>query len=147
VAQLTRKSPEALDALGEKLRAYKLKVGFLQGATYPDGTSVPSVAAWNEFGVPAHNQPPRPFFRNMIAEQSAKWPKMAAVILKGNDNDVAATLDILGQEIQGRIKESITKLTEPALSPVTIARKGHEKPLVDTALMLNSVGYVVEKLE
>lgn len=57
---------------GEKLQKYLeelennlssgtgLKVGFLEGATYPDGTSVPMVAAVQEFGgsidIPARTQ-------------------------------------------------------------------------------------------
>jgi hypothetical protein len=83
--------------------------------------------------------------RNMIAEQSPKWPKMLATILRGNGGDMAATLDVMGQEIQGRIKESISTLTEPPLAESTIRRKhGNAKPLIDTALMLNTVSYVVE---
>jgi len=69
------------DRLQERLKDYvrKIKspavvnVGFLAGATYPDGTSVPLVAALNEFGVPSHNQPPRPFIRNMIAKEQDHW--------------------------------------------------------------------------
>jgi hypothetical protein len=146
MAALVRKNPGALAALGRKVAGERtLKVGFLQGGKYPDGTSVPSVAAWNEFGVPSNNQPPRPFFRIMIAEQSPKWGKMAAVLLQRNGGDIDATLDLMGQEIQGRIKESINALLTPKLADITIARKGHDKPLIDTALMVNSVNYEVVK--
>ena len=58
---------------GRVTKASTVQIGFLAGATYPDGTSVPMVAALNEFGVPSRNQPPRPFFRNMIAAKSNEW--------------------------------------------------------------------------
>ena len=143
MATLKQSNPRALGDLPDKISGFKLKVGFLRGATYPDGTSVPSVAAWNEFGVPSHNQPPRPFFRRMIAEQSSKWPKIAAATLKSNGMDVKATLDLLGQEIQGRVKESITKLVDPPLAQSTIDRKGFDKPLIEHAIMLNAVSYEI----
>ena len=49
----------------------KLRVGFLEGATYPDGTPVALVAWWNEFGT-EDEFPPRPSFRNMIAAKSRR---------------------------------------------------------------------------
>lgn len=146
MATVLRSNPGALNELARKAAGPRtLKVGFLGGRYPDDGPTIPQVAFWNEFGVPVHNQPPRPFFRIMIAEQSNKWPKMAAVLLKQNDGDIDLTLDILGQEIQGRIKESINKLMTPKLADITIARKGFSKPLIETALMVNSVGYVVVK--
>jgi hypothetical protein len=144
MAALLRTDPEALGKLGRKVGGRRvLKVGFFKGEYPDDGPMIAAVAAWNEFGVAKHNQPPRPFFRRMIVEQSGKWPKMAAMLLKANGCDIDATLDILGQEIQGRVQESIRALTEPPLSPVTIAKKGHDKPLIETALMVNSVNYQV----
>jgi hypothetical protein len=145
VATLSRKNPDALDDLARKFDAPRtLKVGFLKGATYPvTNLPVGRVAAWNEFGVPVHNQPPRPFFRIMIAEQAPKWGPMTAALLKANDNDVDAVLDIMGQEIQGRIKESINALMEPPLAASTIAKKGFDKPLIEHAIMVNAVSYEV----
>jgi hypothetical protein len=195
VATLTRKNPRALDEIASRVAgARTLKIGFLGGATYPDGTSVPMVAATNEFGGRIEREPsdpdegggqtiyrrvnkagtaflnngkfvkaaksnfasthyvgayvitipPRPFFRIMIAEQSPKWGEMAASIMKKNGNDIDATLDIMGQEIQGRLKESINKLVAPPLAQSTIRKKGFDKPLIETALMLNSISYTVE---
>lgn len=45
--------------IGDRLGAAHTRVGFLEGATYPDGTPVATVAMGNEFGgtfkVPAHD--------------------------------------------------------------------------------------------
>jgi len=122
-----------------------VKVGFLAGATYPDGTSVPLVAAINEFGAPSRGQPPRPFMRNTIAAHAEEWPRDLAKILKANGGDGEAALALMGDRIKGQIRRSINDLMEPALADSTVARKGFEKPLVDTSHMWNSVDFVVEE--
>ncbi len=120
-----------------------VKVGFLEGATYPDGTPVAAVAAFNEFGVPSHGQPPRPFFRRMIAEKSPTWAAGVALQLRLNGNNAHKTLDVVGQGIKGQLQQSITDLTDPPLKPSTVKAKGFSKPLVDTGTMLASVDYEV----
>ena len=122
-----------------------VRVGFQEGATYPDGTPVPLVAAINEFGAPSRNQPPRPFFRRMIAAKSGEWPAAIEANLKATDNDAVKTLQIVGAGIKGQLQQSIADLTEPPLAPSTIRRKGFDKPLIDTGHMLNSVDYEVEE--
>ena len=52
-----------------------LRVGFLENAKYPDGTPVAMVAAIQDYGAPGAGIPPRPFFRNMIADKQREWPK------------------------------------------------------------------------
>ncbi|HDC4367545.1 TPA: hypothetical protein O8L32_000584 [Enterobacter cloacae] len=134
-----------LAELAEKLGDGKtLRVGFLEGATYPDGQSVPMVAAANEYGDPAMNRPPRPFFRNMIAEKSPEWPQDIAKIAEATGYDAEAMLGMMGEHIKGQLQGSIRDLMEPALSPVTIAKKGFSKPLIETSHMLNSVDYDIK---
>ena len=58
---------KALEDIAKRMGGGEVSVGFMEGATYPEGTPVAAVAFWNEYGVPSHNQPPRPFFRQMIA--------------------------------------------------------------------------------
>lgn len=135
----------SLDEIARKLStAASVRVGFLEGATYPDGTSVPLVAAVNEFGASSRGQPPRPFFRRMIAAKSGEWPETMARLLKAKDHDAKSALGLIGAEIKGQLQESIATLTDPPLTPSTIKRKGREKPLVETGHMLNSVDYEVE---
>ncbi|HAU4295839.1 MULTISPECIES: hypothetical protein [Serratia] len=134
-----------LAELAEKLGDGKtLRVGFLEGATYPDGKSVPMVAAANEYGDPAMNRPPRPSFRNMIAEKSPEWPQDIAKIAEATGYDAETMLGLMGDHIKGQLQGSIRDLMEPALSPVTIAKKGFSKPLIETSHMLNSVDYDIK---
>jgi len=132
-----------------------LRVGFLEGKTEADGTPVPMVAAWNEFGD-GTKRPPRPFFRNMIAAKGKAWPDEIAKILPTAGFDAVKTLLLMGMRISGHLRQSIVDTNSPPLAPSTIARKsrggfkkvagafGPEKPLVDTGTMLNSVDYEVD---
>jgi hypothetical protein len=113
-----------------------VKVGFLSGATYPDGKPVAMIAAIQEFGAPAAGIPPRPFFRNMIDAKQSEWPKAIADLLKANGYDAAKTLEQVGQAVSGQLKQSITDTNDPPLKPATVRRKGFAKPLVDTGHML-----------
>lgn len=120
-----------------------LSVGFLENATYPDGTPVPLVAAIQEFGAPSRNIPPRPFFRSMIAEKSPEWPDAIAGVLKATDYDATKTMTQVGEGIKGQLQGSITGFSGVPLSKATIKKKGNDKQLVDTGHLLNSVDYVV----
>jgi len=171
---------------GEKLKALlqdiaqkvdhvpTLRVGFLENATYPNGMPVAAVAAIQEFGAPRAGIPPRPFFRNMIADKEAEWPKAIGQLIKDNNYDIDRAFDLAGFAIEGQLRQSIIDTNEPPLSPVTlmirkmktegatitksslaIARarlaSGESvsgvptKPLVETGHMLNSVDHQVVK--
>lgn len=137
---------DALDEVEKQFSNIQLKVGFLEGATYGGVTPVPMVAATNEFGNPAHNQPPRPFFRNAIAEHEEEWKEQAALLIERGD-DIEEVFSMLGTIIAADIQQSIRSLDSPPLSPVTIARKGFDNPLIDTKNMLDSVSYEVSEIE
>lgn len=125
-------------------KAKEVQIGFLAGATYPDGTSVPMVAALNEFGIPSKGQPPRPFFRNMISAKSGEWPNAVAGLLKANGFDAAKSLDQAGSAIAGQLRQSIVDFSSVPLSPSTIAAKGFAKQLIDTGVMSNSIDHKVD---
>lgn len=118
-----------------------VRVGFLEGATYPDGTSVPAVAFWNEFGTV--NAPARPFFRTAINEKSSDWAKRIAKAAAHFDYDGGKVLDLMGQTIAQDVQQSIVGWTDPANADSTAKRKGFNKPLIDTGVMQNSVDYEV----
>lgn len=133
----------ALRAISEKIsQPATLKVGFLEGATYPDGMPVALVAAVNEFG--GGHVPPRPYFRPMVEDKSPQWGAAIEQNLVAKNYDVGATLALAGDGIKGQLQQSIRDTNSPPLAPATIKRKGFDKPLVDTGHMLNSVDYEVE---
>ncbi len=122
-------------------KAATLQVGFLEGATAPNGDSIPLRAALNEFGT--SKAPPRPFFRSMIAAKSGEWPQAVGDLLVANDYDAEKTLSQTGEGIKGQLQSSIAEFNSVPLAQSTIDRKGSEKQLVETGDMLNSVDFSV----
>lgn len=121
-----------------------VNVGFLENATYPDGIHVAAIAYQNEFGRPESGQPPRPYFRRMIAQYSGHWPVRLAAAIKASNYDANIAFTFMGEEIRGQLQQSINELTDPKLAPSTVEAKGHPKPLIETSHMLNSVDYEVK---
>jgi len=96
-----------------------LRVGFLEGATYPDGTSVATVAAINNFGAPEKGIPARPFFSNMIRANSGGWGDQLVSLLELTGYDATRALGLMGEEIAGQLRQSIIDTMAPPNSPVT----------------------------
>ena len=110
----------------------------------PDGKPVAMIAAIQDFGAPSRGIPPRPFFRNMVRDKKGEWPKAIAGLLKANDYDAVKVLGITGEAIGGQLRQSIIDTNSPALAPSTVKRKGFSKPLIDTSVMINSIGHEVK---
>lgn len=111
---------QALRQIRDKVRkGSEVRVGFLENATYPDGTKVATVAALNNFGAPAAGIPARPFFSQMIAKQSPGWGDKFAEVLTAVDYDADAALGMMGDGIAGQLRQAIVETDSPPNSPVT----------------------------
>ena len=133
-----------LEELADKVKnPAMLRVGFFEKSRYPNGTSVAMIAAINEFGAPSRGQPPRPYFRSMIATKKNEWAPAIRDLLKANNYDAEKTLGIAGSAIAGQLRQSIVDTNSPPLAPSTVKRKGFDKTLIDTSVMINSVGFEV----
>lgn len=151
---MRNKITDFLQTLANTLATTQLKVGFIDGATYTDGTPVAMIAAINEYGNPPHQQPPRPFFRHAITEHSSSWADTLSRGLRAGMSP-QHMLEQVGAQIQGEVQQSIATLLEPKLSSATLNRRRTRtvlrnqstKPLVDTKVMIGDVNYKVTKLE
>lgn len=133
-----------LAELAERVsRPGTLRVGFLAGATYPDGKPVAMIAAIQNWGAPSVGIPPRPFFSNMVADKQKGWGNDTAVALQRENYDAPRALALVGMNIEGQLRQSIRDTNAPPLAQSTIDRKGHSKPLVDSGNMLNSIDHEV----
>lgn len=99
-----------------------LRVGFLENATYPDGTSVAEVAAIQNFGAPGRGIPPRPFFSNMVARESPAWgAKLGKILAREDINwDAEKALTLMGEGIAAQLKQYIVETNAPPLSAITL---------------------------
>lgn len=136
---------KALEDIARKMGGGEVSIGFMEGATYPDGTPVAAVAFWNEYGDPGHSRPPRPFFRQMIAKESPTWGRKMAALAKATDYDGQKVLRMMGEDVKGALQQSINDFETPELADSTVEAKGFAKPLIDTSHMLDSVAYEVKK--
>lgn len=134
---------QRLAELAAQATTAKVRVGIIEQANYEgsDGESVAQVAFWNEYGTATI--PPRPFFRNTIAEHKDEWPKQAAEMLEANGGDVRQALADMGEVVKGQIVETIQAFREPPNAAATVKKKGFDKPLIDTGTLWRSIDYEV----
>lgn len=121
------------------------KVGWFESAHYPGGTPVAYVATIHEFGT--EHIPARPFMRPAVADYGQEWLDLLAQGARAAAQGGISARDVLEMvtlKAAGDVGKAIQAVTAPALSPVTIARKGHSKPLIDTGQMFQSVTGKVE---
>lgn len=85
--------------------------------------------------------PPRPYFRNMIAKESPHWGDDLGKVLVATNYDIERSLDLMGEEMNGELIESIRDFTDPPNAPSTIAKKGYDSPLKQSKTMLKSTGW------
>ena len=135
-AALEAKLREIAEQLGE---GGILRVGFLETEKYPDGTNVAQVAYWNEYGTT--KSPPRPFFRQMISAKSSKWGDALGRNLVATGYNTGLSFNRVGELIKDQLRNSIIDFQAPGLSAYTIAKKGSDKPLVDTGQMLRAPAF------
>lgn len=113
-----------------------VKVGVLENSKYPDGTPVPLVAFWNEYGT--RTAPPRPFFRDTIEQNKKNWSEKVVSDAKKGLN-VTQILGSVGLLMQSDIQTAIMTFDNPPNSPTTIAIKGTDSPLRRTMLLYDSI--------
>lgn len=118
----------------------QLEVGFFETAKYENGKYVASVAKTQEYGT--LKIPARPFFRNAIQKNQAKWFNFFKSQFLANQ-DLELTLNQAGEIARGDIVNSIMQTNTPPNAESTIKAKGSSKPLVDTGFMRSSVTFKV----
>jgi hypothetical protein len=107
---------------------------------YHNMSEVAKIAAFQEFGT--RYIPQRPFMRTSYNENIDELK-----ILRDNIYDkivdgsmtLRQGLAIMGEFMEGKIKQKITDINKPSLKKRTIKAKKSSNPLIDTGQMRNSV--------
>ena len=104
------------------------------------------IAMWNELGT--RYMPSRPFLRMSVDENEAAITKFVSncfreYIKGGSKMSAEDLLNRLGVFQVGLVQRKIRVGVYAALSPVTIAIKGSDRPLIDTGRMRQSVHYQI----
>jgi hypothetical protein len=122
----------------------KAKVG-IQGAEASavhdkSGATVAEVASIHEFG--AKNVPERSFIRSEFDEQKRainEQLKEEAIEVVAGKQSIYEAMAGFGEWQEEQVKQRIRNRIDPPLSPVTVARKGHDVPLIDTGKLIESI--------
>ena len=123
------------------------KVGWFAGNKYEGGISVAQVAIYNEYGYKDGTRyvPARPFMRTAFNQYNKEW---SAIILRSLQNDgqnynFYKALSFGAIQAVSDIQASILSSNWQPNAPSTIKRKGFDRPLIDTGIMLKLVSYSV----
>lgn len=134
---------ERLNKMIQELSKRRLGVGIRVGEHFEDdGTDVALVALANEFGT--DKIPARPFMSQTVDNHGGEINKIIlGAFAKKNDAD--DIMKRIGEQIADLMVAEIESGNFAPNAPSTIARKGSDKPLIDTQTMMNSVEYWIEK--
>lgn len=127
-----------------------VKVGVLasKSGSAESGFDMVALAATHEFGSPKHGIPERSFIRRTFAEKPgelATTTRAIATKFVRGEVSIEKALNILGLWASNAVKNRVTVDTiPPPNAPATIARKGSDRPLVDTGRMINAVTWAVD---
>lgn len=141
------------DKWNEELKKfYKTDNTVLKVGLWGEGSSASDNIAYrgyiHEYGVTKQNIPERSFMRKTLEIDGDRFTRFIARKLKEgyDENSVDEKWTEIGKYHQDRIQETIRRQIgfEP-LKPETIKRKGSSLALIDTANMLNSITFRVEK--
>jgi hypothetical protein len=103
------------------------------------------IATWHEFGIPGR-LPERSFLRATIEQRKPdivkRVSKEAKAVIEGSRSGLDAW-ERVGLAVVGMVQERIAAGIPPALHPITVERKGSDKPLIDTGQLRSSITHEV----
>jgi hypothetical protein len=135
-----------------EIRKLQVKVGLLGTGKNTrqkgEATNV-EIGLVHEFGSPKQGIPERSFIRSTFDARRAEYAAMARRLLPAvisGRSDARRALGLIGAKASADIKNTVTQGPHipPPLKPATVARKGSDRPLVDTNQMVNAVAWAVE---
>jgi len=140
-----RELRKRLEAMGAD-KAH-VRVGVLSDDSHGDIGMI-ELAAIHEFGSEAAGIPERSFIRRTFRDRKEELTQLLHVLthkIVTNKMTILQALNTLGLWGANAVKQTITQSDiPPPLKPSTIARKGSDKPLVDTGQLVNSITWKVE---
>lgn len=122
-----------------------VRVGVFDGVGGGTG-EIATIATIHEFGAPGASIPERSYIRATIRERKPELAVLMArvvrLMIQGKLDETRA-LELVGAWLAGAIKGRIVSGPFTPLKPRTIARKGSDKPLIDTGQLKNAVTFVI----
>ena len=124
-----------------------IKIGLFGEGSSPKN-NLAARGAVHHFGAPKAGIPSRPFMSQAFDNGDQKLKKFITTQYKGViDGKISAKtmMDDIGIFHTNQIQDTIRNGNFVALKEETKRRKGSSKPLIDKAIMINSVKHVIKK--
>lgn len=140
-----------LQALAQRLRANMdtVLVGVPAGAEEKDGTPLALVAAANEFGTSDGRIPERAFLRRLRSRRHQRYlmqvNRASLIPVVAGRSTMERALERLGTVAVGIVKREIAEGRFAPNAPSTIAKKGSERPLIDTGQLRQSITWMLDR--
>lgn len=146
------KTSRAFDNLLHLETPPTIYLGFMSTATYPTGEKVADVARFNNYGGRVGNffVPPRPFLTTLPTYKGEDWKELLHELYTDYLPRITSpdTIKLIYTRfaiiILGDLRDAIILWDTPPNSPITIAKKGSDNPLIDTKHMVNNATYRIE---
>lgn len=136
-----------------KASGQEVQVGIVDPVNYGsdnDNLAVAQVWQWQEEGLPAKNIPTRPAIRVGFMAPIKKgsydnyFIESIQRIAEGKSTFKQEYVR-LGMVAKVGLKDAVEKWDSPRNSPVTVALKGFDNPLIDSGLLYDSIDFKVDK--
>lgn len=128
-------------ALRDYRKSLKLRATTFTGPPQPPIVlTVATVAFWANYGTAT--APARPFFTNMIEQDSPKWSAELAKAVLETGYDSRKALNLMGVHINDKLVQAIVDWPADN-APLTVAIKGFNKGLIERGIMQRSTDYEV----
>lgn len=134
----------------QNLSTKQVRVGLKRGkkGKKHNGTSSKSdlvdIALYNELGT--STIPSRPFLAQTVQMHEEEIKEMAAAeasqVLLG-EKDSQMVFEVIGENVRQKVQNRINEGQFVPNAPSTIKRKGHDRPLIDTGTMRDSISYTI----
>ena len=119
-----------------------------ESANYSDGIDIITVAAVQHFG--SDRVPARPILTTSFERNAEDLSVLSATVndavIESGINDIEPALRSIGQFAQSQLQRDFTRASQDfaPLADSTIARKGHDTPLIETGHLRDQVRFKVE---
>lgn len=130
----------------EKGVALELQVGILASTArrkHPDSKlTIGEIARIQEYGSVAAGVPARPFLSTAFSKNDGRMKAAlirSAKALMMSPTNLHVELEQLGRLMIGVVHKNIYAGIPPALSPVTVEKKGHDLALIDSGVLIGAI--------
>lgn len=127
------------------------KTGYFETAKYEDGTPVAYIATIQEFGSPEQSIPPRPTMRPAAAANEKNWAALmkqgAKAALEEGGPSASDVMELVALAAAGNIRDEISALTSPALSPLTLLARLYKSDMGSGIKSGKTLGALAKSLD